>query len=169
MKPITKPILNHHKWGPEAFTSRQMSKEILKKAVTKICLNFTHLIFASTSPRGQWVKYFFSKIDYFSGSAGIDYHGWLHQTCTQTDGDLECVIQCISVSIMRTVRGSYCQEQLSSRTSLAWWCHLTQWRLNKMADILQTTFGNILTCMKVIVFRSEFHWSMFLRFQLIIS
>ena len=40
---------------------------------------------------------------------------------------------------------------------------------NKMAAILQSTFSNALSCMKIVVFWFKFHWSLFARVQLMIN
>ena len=45
-----------------------------------------------------------------------------------------------------------------------------QWvNLNKMAAILLTTFSNVSSCRKMFLFFFKFHWSLFLRVQLMIS
>ena len=46
---------------------------------------------------------------------------------------------------------------------------LTQISLDKVAAISQTTFSNAFSWMKSFVFRLKFHWSLFLKVQLIIS
>ena len=45
---------------------------------------------------------------------------------------------------------------------------LTHWGRDKMAAILQTTFSNAVSWMKVYEFRLIFHWGLFLRFKLTI-
>ena len=45
---------------------------------------------------------------------------------------------------------------------------LTHWGWDKMAAISQTTLSNPFSWMKIFEFRSKFHWSLFLRFQLTI-
>ena len=45
---------------------------------------------------------------------------------------------------------------------------LTHWGRDKMAAILQTTFSNIFSWMKMYEFRLRFHWSLFLSFELTI-
>ena len=45
---------------------------------------------------------------------------------------------------------------------------LTHWGRDKMAAISQTTLSNPFSWMKIFEFRLKFHWSLFLRFQLII-
>ena len=42
---------------------------------------------------------------------------------------------------------------------------LTHWGWYKMDNILQTTFSNVFSSMKIFEFRLTFHWSLFLRFQ----
>ena len=42
------------------------------------------------------------------------------------------------------------------------------WDRDKMAAVLQTTFLNIFSWMKIYEFRSKFHWNLFLRVQLTI-
>ena len=46
---------------------------------------------------------------------------------------------------------------------------LTHWGWDKIAAILQMTFSNEFSCMKIFIFSIEFHWSLFLRFQLTTS
>ena len=46
---------------------------------------------------------------------------------------------------------------------------LTHWGRDKIAAISQTTFSNAFSWMKMFEFRLKFHWSLFLRVQLIIS
>ena len=46
---------------------------------------------------------------------------------------------------------------------------LTNWGWDKMAVSLQTTFSNLFSSMKIVVFWFKFHWSMFPRVQLTIS
>ena len=46
---------------------------------------------------------------------------------------------------------------------------LTHLPLDKMAAILQTTFWNAFSWMKKFIFGFKFHWSLFLRVQLIVS
>ena len=48
-------------------------------------------------------------------------------------------------------------------------CMLTHWARDKMAAILQTTFSNAFSWMKIYEFRLIFHWILFLRVQLTIS
>ena len=48
------------------------------------------------------------------------------------------------------------------------WTSLSQWPLDKVAAISQTTFSNAFSWMKNFVFWFEFEWSLFLRFQLTI-
>ena len=48
------------------------------------------------------------------------------------------------------------------------WLTLTHWGRDKMAAIFQTTFSNAFSWMKMYQFRLKFHWSLFLRVQLII-
>ena len=43
---------------------------------------------------------------------------------------------------------------------------LTHWGRDKMAAISQTTLSNAFSWMKMLEFRLNFHWSLFLRFQL---
>ena len=45
---------------------------------------------------------------------------------------------------------------------------LTHWGLDKMDTILQTTFSNALSWMKMFEHRFKFHWNLFLRVQLTI-
>ena len=45
---------------------------------------------------------------------------------------------------------------------------LTQWGRDKMSAVLQTTFSNAFSWMKMHEFRLIFHWSLFLRFKLTI-
>ena len=45
---------------------------------------------------------------------------------------------------------------------------LSHWGRGKMADIFQITFSNAFSRMKIYEFRSNFHWSLFLRVQLTI-
>ena len=45
---------------------------------------------------------------------------------------------------------------------------LTHWGRDKMAAILQTTFSNAFSWMKIYKFRLRFHWSLFPRVQLTI-
>ena len=45
---------------------------------------------------------------------------------------------------------------------------LTHWGRDTMDAISQTTFSNAFSWMKMFEFRSKFHWSLFLRVQLII-
>ena len=45
---------------------------------------------------------------------------------------------------------------------------LTHWGRDKLDAIFYTTFSNGFSWMKMCEFRLEFHWSLFLRFQLII-
>ena len=45
---------------------------------------------------------------------------------------------------------------------------LTHWGRDKMAAIFQTTFSNAFPRMKIYEFRLKFHWSLFLRIQIII-
>ena len=45
---------------------------------------------------------------------------------------------------------------------------LTHWGRDKMAAIIQTTFSNAFSWMKMCEFRLKFHWSLFLRVQLTI-
>ena len=49
------------------------------------------------------------------------------------------------------------------------WQSLTHWGRDKMADILQTTFSNAFSCLKMYEFGLRFHWNLFLRFKLTIS
>ena len=49
------------------------------------------------------------------------------------------------------------------------WQSLTPWGRDKMAGIFQTTFSNVFSWMKIFEFRLEFHWSLFVRFQLTIN
>ena len=42
----------------------------------------------------------------------------------------------------------------------------TYWGLNKMVNILETTFSNVFSWMKIIAFWFKFHWSLFIRVQL---
>ena len=46
--------------------------------------------------------------------------------------------------------------------------YITHWGRDKMAAILQTTFSNAFSWMKMLEFRLIFHWSFFLRVQLTI-
>ena len=46
---------------------------------------------------------------------------------------------------------------------------LTHWGRDKMAAIFQTTFPNEFSWLKMYEYRVKFHWSLFLRVQLIIS
>ena len=46
--------------------------------------------------------------------------------------------------------------------------HLTHWGWDKMTAIFQTTFSNAFSWIKMYEFRLGFHWSLFLRVQLII-
>ena len=46
--------------------------------------------------------------------------------------------------------------------------NLTQWGLNKMDDILQTTFSAAFSWMAIIIFWLRFHWILFLRVHLTI-
>ena len=46
---------------------------------------------------------------------------------------------------------------------------LTHWGRDKMAAISQTTLSNAFSWMKMLEFRKIFHWSLFIRVQLIIS
>ena len=46
---------------------------------------------------------------------------------------------------------------------------LTYWGLDTMAAILQTTFSNTCSSMKIFVFRFKIHWRLFLRIQLTIK
>ena len=46
---------------------------------------------------------------------------------------------------------------------------LSHWGRDKITAILQTTFSNAFSWMKIYEFRSRFHWNLFLRFQLTIS
>ena len=46
---------------------------------------------------------------------------------------------------------------------------LTEWDLNKMATISQTTFSNAFSWMKKFGFWLQFHWNVFLRIQLTIT
>ena len=48
------------------------------------------------------------------------------------------------------------------------WASLTHWGRDKMDAISQTTFSSAFSCMKMFEFRFEFHWSLFLRVQLVI-
>ena len=43
---------------------------------------------------------------------------------------------------------------------------LTHWGRDKMPAVSQTTLSNPFSWMKIFAFRLEFHWSLFLRFQL---
>ena len=43
------------------------------------------------------------------------------------------------------------------------------WGINKMAEILQTTFFNTFSWEKIVVFWLKFHWNLFLTFQLTIK
>ena len=43
---------------------------------------------------------------------------------------------------------------------------LTQWNMNKIAVILQTTFSNVFSCKKNIALWFKFQWSLFLRVKL---
>ena len=45
----------------------------------------------------------------------------------------------------------------------------THWRRNKMPDILQMTFSNAFSCMKMYEFRLRFYWKLFERFQITTS
>ena len=45
----------------------------------------------------------------------------------------------------------------------------THWGRDKTAAISKTTFSNVFSWMKIYEFRSRFHWSLFLRFELTIS
>ena len=54
-------------------------------------------------------------------------------------------------------------------SSLAFSIVLTHWGRDKMAAISQTTLSNTFYWMKMLYFRLKFHWSLFLRVQLIIS
>ena len=49
------------------------------------------------------------------------------------------------------------------------WSSLTHWGRDEMDNISQATFSNALSSMKMLKFRLEFHWSLFLRVQLTIS
>ena len=42
----------------------------------------------------------------------------------------------------------------------------SHWRMNKMADFLQTTFSNAISQLKIIVPWFKFHWNLFLKCQL---
>ena len=46
---------------------------------------------------------------------------------------------------------------------------LTHWGRYKMAAISQTTLSNVFSWMKMFEFQLQFHWSLFLRFQLTIN
>ena len=48
------------------------------------------------------------------------------------------------------------------------WCFLTHWGRDEMNNILQTTFSNVFSSMKMFEFRLKFHWSLFPRVQLTI-
>ena len=47
-------------------------------------------------------------------------------------------------------------------------CLLTRWGRNKIDAILQMTFSNAISWMKMFEFRLKFHWSLFLKVQLTI-
>ena len=56
---------------------------------------------------------------------------------------------------------------------LAWWrpallSQLSHWGRDKMAAIIQTTFWNGFSSMKMYEYRLKFHWSLFLRVKLTI-
>ena len=68
-------------------------------------------------------------------------------------------------------------DQLWHDTLLVkWWLHggvhcgylLTHWGQDKMATISQTTLSNAVSWMKMLEFWLKFHWSLFIRVQLII-
>ena len=44
--------------------------------------------------------------------------------------------------------------------------HLTHWGRDKIDAILQTTFSNAISWMKMFEFQLKFHWSSFLKVQL---
>ena len=46
--------------------------------------------------------------------------------------------------------------------------HLTHWGRDKIDAILQTTFSNTISWMKMFEFRLKFHWSLFLKVPLIL-
>ena len=56
----------------------------------------------------------------------------------------------------------------TGRTHRRTYTELTHWKRDKMIDILQTTFSNALSWMKMYEFPLRFHWNLFLRAQLTI-
>ena len=46
-------------------------------------------------------------------------------------------------------------------------CHyITRWSRDQMNAIVQTTFSNVISCMKIVTFRFKVHWNLLANFQL---
>ena len=74
----------------------------------------------------------------------------------------------LSISVFECIHEYWCIESMFSNWEYDGWALLVQWGRDKMAEILQTTFSNALPWIKIYVLWLIFHWSLFLRFQLII-
>ena len=73
---------------------------------------------------------------------------------------------------MEVVRVGLVISGAIQRCNLSGWCNggtLTHWGWDKMAGISQTTLSIVFSWMKMLEFRLNFHWSLFLTVQLTMS
>ena len=70
------------------------------------------------------------------------------------------------IILLSSILMKYMCRTMAMQLSYCLFLQSTAWGLNKMADILQTTFSDAFSLMKIILLWFRFHWSLFLWVQL---